>query len=171
MRNIPSQETIFSLPYPPPSEGVECGLCGNHWKIQEGEAGFCGLKRNDKGRLVRPEGLVAETYYDPHPTNCVPMQFCAASGVGYPEYSYTETRETGYYNLAVFCIGCSYDCSFCQNWHYREMLNRKENYCINKPEFDILVHDEVSCICFFGGDPCVQLDKNQRILQGSGRKE
>jgi len=151
--------TRFSLSYPEPSQGVECGLCGNNCRIGEGDVGFCGLKRNQKGRLLRPKELVAEAYYDPHPTNCVPMQFCGASGVGYPKYSYTVGREVGYDNLSIFCVGCSYDCSFCQNWHYREMVNRKENYEISKQEFDSMIHERVSCICFFGGDPCVQLDK------------
>lgn len=149
----------FSLPYPIPSQGIECGLCGNNCKIREGEEGFCGLKRNEKGRLLKPKELLAEVYYDPHPTNCVPMHFCGASGAGYPNYSYTAGREIGYSNLSVFCIGCSYDCSYCQNWHYREMVKKKENYQIKKQEFDSLVHNKVSCICFFGGDPNVQLDK------------
>ena len=149
----------FSLPYPKPSKGVACGLCGNDCKILEGEVGFCGLSKNDNGRLIRPGELVAEGYYDPHPTNCVPMNFCGASGAGYPEYSYRKSREIGYYNLSVFCVGCSYDCSFCQNWHYREMVNRKENYGISKRKFESMIHRKVSCICFFGGDPCVQLGK------------
>jgi len=85
----------FSLPYPEPSQGVECGLCGNDCKIGEGKVGFCGLKSNEKGRLLRPKELVVEAYYDPHPTNCVPMQFCGASGVGHPTYSYTARREIG----------------------------------------------------------------------------
>lgn len=149
----------FSLPYPEPSHGVECGLCGNNCRIGEGEVGFCGLKGNKRGKLLKPKELVAEAYYDKHPTNCVPIQFCGASGVGHPKYSYTAGREIDYYNLSVFCVGCSYDCSFCQNWRYREMLNRKESYGISKQDFDRMIHDKVSCVCFFGGDPAVQLDK------------
>jgi len=149
----------FSLPYPKPSEGVKCGFCGNKCKIPDGKAGFCGLSENRNGKLTRPKDLVAEVYYDPHPTNCVPMQFCGASGAGYPEYSYTETREYGYVNLSVFCIGCSFDCSFCQNWQYRKMVYHKRRYGLSKEGFADLVHDKVSCICFFGGDPCIQMDK------------
>ena len=162
----------FSLPYPKPSEGVICGLCGNDCKIPEGQVGFCGLSKNDKQRLVRTGELVAEAYYDPHPTNCVPMQFCGASGIGYPEYSYKRGRETGYHNLSVFCVGCSYDCSFCQNWHYREMVNRKERYVISKHDFESMVHSKVSCICFFGGDPCVQLGEiNDYCREVEGKNE
>ncbi len=149
----------FSLPYPIPSQGIECSLCGNNCRIKEGEDGFCGLQRNEKGRLLKPKELVAEVYYDPHPTNCVPMHFCGASGAGYPKHSYAARREIGYSNLSVFCIGCSYDCSFCQNWHFREMVKRKTNYKISKQEFYIFVNDSISCICFFGGDPSLQLDK------------
>jgi pyruvate formate lyase activating enzyme len=124
----------FALHYPEPSQGVKCGLCGNNCRIGEGEVGFCGLQKNEKGMLHRPKGLVAEAHYDPHPTNCVPMQFCRGSGAGHPTYSYSAGREIGYHNLSVFCIGWSYDCSFCQNWHYREMANRKEDYGISKQE-------------------------------------
>jgi len=151
--------TRFSLPYTIPSQGIECDLCGNNCKISEGEEGFCGLNRNEKGRLIKPKELLAEIYYDPHPTNCVPMNFCGASGAGYPTYSYTARREISYSNLSVFCVGCSYDCPFCQNWHFREMVKRKESYKIGKQEFDRFVHDRISCICFFGGDPSLQLDK------------
>lgn len=149
----------FSMPYPISSQGIECCSCGNNCKIIEGEYGFCGLKKNEKGRLLKPKQLLAEVYYDPHPTNCVPMQFCGSSGMGYPNYSYTIGREIGYSNLSVFCVGCNYDCAFCQNWHHREMVKRKESYEIRKLDFDRFIHDKISCICFFGGDPSVQLDK------------
>ena len=39
------------------------------------------------------------------------------------------------------------------------MMNRKEKYVISKHDLKSIVHSKVSCICFFGGDPCVQLDK------------
>ena len=149
----------FSLVYPVPSQGIDCDLCGNTCKINEDEAGFCGLKTNEKGNLITPRELVAEIYYDPHPTNCVPMRFCGASGIGYPKHSYTVGRESGYSNLSVFCLGCNYDCSFCQNWHYRDMVKTKESYKIKKQEFKALVHNRVSCVCFFGGDPSVQIEK------------
>ncbi len=150
---------LFSLQYPIPSEGIKCDLCGNECRIPDGGVGFCGLTKNEGGRLVRPEDLIAEIYYDPHPTNCVPMEFCGASGAGYPEYSYTRGREYGYYNLSVFCIGCSSSCPFCQNWHFLEMLREKERYRISKEKFISYIHDKVSCVCFFGGDPTVQMDK------------
>jgi pyruvate formate lyase activating enzyme len=149
----------FFLPYPISSTGVKCGFCGNNCGIEEGKIGFCGLKINQDGKILKPKNLIAEAYYDPHPTNCVPMNFCGASGVGYPKYSYVEKREIGYSNLSIFCIGCSYDCSFCQNWHYREMGRKIEKYEITLEQFNLMVYEEVSCICFFGGDPCVQLDK------------
>ena len=149
----------FSLPAQPPVNGVACNFCGNGCKIPSGKVGFCGLSENDGGKLKRPEGLVAELYYDPHPTNCVSAKCCGASGVGYPEYSYVNARERGYYNLSVFCIGCSASCLFCQNWHYLSMISEKEVYTVPEDEFLSYITEKVSCVCFFGGDPTVQLEK------------
>jgi pyruvate formate lyase activating enzyme len=39
------------------------------------------------------------------------------------------------------------------------MGKSKKCFEIRKQEFNRFVHDRVSCICFFGGDPSVQLDK------------
>jgi pyruvate formate lyase activating enzyme len=149
----------FSLPAQPPANGVSCNFCGNGCKIPPREVGFCGLSENDGGKLKRPDGLVAELYYDPHPTNCVSAKYCGASGVGYPKYSYVNVRERGYYNLSVFCIGCSASCLFCQNWHYLSMIREKEVYTVPEDEFLSYITEKVSCICFFGGDPTVQLEK------------
>jgi len=162
--NVASQKhsevrSKFSLPAQPPIKGVTCNFCGNKCEIPSGGVGFCGLSENDDGKLKRPDGLVAELYYDPHPTNCVSAKYCGASGVGYPEYSYVNARERGFYNLSMFCIGCSASCLFCQNWHYLSLIGEKEVYTVPEEEFLSYITEKVSCICFFGGDPTVQMEK------------
>jgi len=154
---------VFGLPPNPPRDpdGVSCGMCANNCKIGNGEKGFCGLVVNENGRLIRLGGTVEngilEWYYDPLPTNCVAWWFCpGCTGSGYPKYAYTRNAELGYVNLAVFYGACSFDCLFCQNWHYRYLTLRR-NKKISAENLAGKVDDHVSCICFFGGDPSVQM--------------
>ncbi len=153
----------FGLPQrvPRDEKGVQCKGCGNECKIPEGKLGFCGLVKNENGKLVRiagtPEKGLCEYYYDPHVTNCVASWICpAGTGKGYPKFSYTRGPEYGYYNLAVFYGACNFNCLFCQNWHFRENLSAFHPI-ISAEELAEKVHERVSCICFFGGDPGPQL--------------
>ena len=155
----------FGLPasVPRDEEGIACGMCANNCRIGPGQLGFCGLVANRDGRLVRlggtPERGVLEWYYDPLPTNCVAWWFCpGCTGRGYPRYAYKPGAETGYKNLAVFYGACSYDCLYCQNWHYRSLAARKGPVVSARELADIALKNErVSCICYFGGDPSVQM--------------
>lgn len=111
------------------------------------------------GGLRRPGGRVdvgVLTYYhDPIPTNCVADWVCPAStGRGYPKYSKNPRGEVGYYNLAVFYGGCSLDCLYCQNWHYREYPTRPT--LVSVGELAAAMERRVVCVCFFGGDPAPQ---------------
>ncbi len=170
----------FGLPPQPPRcpEGISCGVCANDCRIGLDEKGFCGLVTNVDGRLVRlggvPERGLLEWYYDGLPTNCVAWWFCpGCTGAGYPRYAYKPTAETGYANLAVFYGACSLDCLFCQNWHYRYMP-QKPRQPVSAESLAESVDDHVSCICFFGGDPSVQmphaLKTSQIALEKAKRK-
>jgi len=91
-------------------------------------------------------------YYDPLPTNCVADCVCpGGTGAGYPEFAYSDGPEYGYKNLAVFYQACSFDCLFCQNWHYRDsaLQESKGSAAILAAAID----DRTSCICYFSGDP------------------
>jgi len=140
---------LFGLPAKPPhdSSGILCGMCANNCKIGRGEKGFCGLVINEGERLVRLGGTVdkgiLEWYYDPLPTNCVAWWFCpGCTGTGYPRYAYVPSAETGYANLAV--------------WHYRNLTARL-GPALSAEDLAGKVDEHVSCICFFGGDPSVQM--------------
>ncbi|MGQ9582448.1 MAG: radical SAM protein [Thermoplasmatota archaeon] len=127
--------------------------------MTEGERGYCGLCELRGGRLRRIAGTpsrgAVSSYFDPLPTNCVATDFCAGgSGAGYPRFARRRGPETGYKNLAVFYGACSFDCLFCQNWHYREALARGE--LMTAEELASCVDPLTSCICFFGGDPAPQ---------------
>jgi pyruvate formate lyase activating enzyme len=150
----------FGLPASPPlaSEGVQCKLCRNRCKIPADGRGYCGVRRNENGNLTggTPAGAAVSWYYDPLPTNCVADWVCAAgSGAGYPKWAYNQRAEHGYMNLAVFYQACTFNCLFCQNWHYRRHSTTGRTH--TAAELAEGVTPSTSCICFFGGDPTCQL--------------
>ena len=157
-----SRKTFGFPPKPPKdSNGLACGMCSNDCRISVGGKGFCGLVFNMDGRLVRrggtPEKGILQWYYDPLPTNCVAWWFCpGCTGAGYPKYVYKPTAETGHSNLAVFYGACSYDCLFCQNWHYRTLASGLHPI-VSAGSLAAKADSHVSCICYFGGDPSVQM--------------
>jgi pyruvate formate lyase activating enzyme len=144
---------------PPRSEaGVECELCHNECVLAPGERGFCVVRKNEGGNLAGPTADLAYVswYYDPLPTNCVASWVCPAeTGAGYPQFTHSLGPEYGYKNLAVFYHACSFDCLFCQNWHYR--LEAKSGAIRTAQELAQAVDSRTSCICHFGGDPTPQL--------------
>ncbi|NWF86927.1 radical SAM protein [Candidatus Bathyarchaeota archaeon] len=173
-REISSQvhaksRAAFGLPSKPPkhSGGLLCGVCANNCVIGKGNCGFCGLVWNVDGRLVRFGGTaekgVLEWYYDSLPTNCVSWWFCpGCTGNGYPKYAHKPEAERGYVNLAVFYGACSYDCLFCQNWHYRN-LSVKHKPIMSAETLAAKVDEHVSCICYFGGDPSPQMPHSLEV--------
>lgn len=170
----------FDLPTKAPKnpKGVQCNFCVNECKITEGKRGYCGLRENREGKLYgggKDEGNLG-WYYDRLPTNCVADWVCAGgSKAGYPKFSFSPGPEYGYKNLAVFYQACSFNCLFCQNWHFRRDVYSKRK--VTAEQLGDCVDDRTSCICYFGGDPTPQivhaietsklaLDKNSgRILR------
>lgn len=150
----------FDLPTEPPKDpqGVVCNLCVNQCKIPEGGKGYCGLRKNTDGKLRgggKDEGNLG-WYYDHLPTNCVANWVCAGgSKAGYPKFSHSPGPEYGYKNLAVFYQACSFNCLFCQNWHFRkDTYSKKKTTARQLADY---VDEKTSCICYFGGDPTPQI--------------
>ncbi len=138
----------FNLPYQVKSaKGILCSLCGNECRMEEGERGFCGIKVNKGGRIHHLVGTPRRGwlsfYYDPLPTNCVAEWVCP------------ERTNYGYYNLAVFYNSCTFNCLFCQNWHFRQAPRFEEVFTAE--ELVEKIGDRVRCICYFGGDPSSQI--------------
>ena len=150
----------YGLPQEPPNDphGVLCNHCVNECRIPENGLGYCGLRRNHKGRLTGASDHRGKLswYYDPLPTNCVADWVCpGGTGAGYPTYAHCSGSEVGYTNLAVFFQACSFNCLFCQNWHFK-----KQTFSSPNPTVDQLIRDvdeRTACICYFGGDPSPQL--------------
>ncbi|MEW6569783.1 MAG: radical SAM protein [Nitrospirota bacterium] len=152
--------SAFGLPVAPPKdpEGIPCNICVNECRIPENGRGYCGLRKNEGGRLkgVSPEQGKLSWYHDPLPTNCVGDWVCpGGTGSGYPDYAYCQAPEYGYRNLAVFFHACSFDCLYCQNWHFRNETLKDRIIPVGALVSD--VDEKTSCICYFGGDPTPQL--------------
>lgn len=150
----------FALPASAPSDpgGIQCSLCRNECRIGIGGRGYCGVRRNEGGRLRggTAQGAAVSWYYDPLPTNCVADWVCAGgSGAGYPKWTCQRGAEHGYVNLAAFYEACTFNCLFCQNWHYRRRSTK--NAVRTAQQLAESVTSNTSCICFFGGDPACQL--------------
>lgn len=150
----------FALPpYPPRAEGGKaCRICINECSIAEGGVSYCGLRTNVGGKLKGATANLANVswYYDLLPTNCVADWVCpAGTGAGYPDFAYRRGVEYGYKNLAVFYQACSFDCLFCQNWHYRRLVSGQAR--VEASKLAEAVDGYTACVCFFGGDPTPQL--------------
>ncbi len=152
--------TAAGLPEIPPKDpdGIDCSICINACKIAPNSFGYCGLRRNENGKLT---GVTADRgklswYYDPLPTNCVADWVCpGGTGTGYPEYAYCKGAEAGYQNLAVFFHACSFNCLFCQNWHFKQETFKSRT--VTARSLISTVDEKTACICYFGGDPTPQL--------------
>ncbi len=161
----------FGLPPHPPKaadgiNGIRCTICFHECYISEGQAGYCGVRRNEGGYLVggSPRDGNLSYYYDPLPTNCVADWVCpGGTGCGYPKYAYKPAPEYGYKNLAVFYNSCTFDCLYCQNWHFRELVYSSNR--MTAEELASCVDSRTSCLCFFGGDPTPQLPHSLRTAE------
>ncbi|NVM02524.1 MAG: radical SAM protein [Candidatus Helarchaeota archaeon] len=153
----------YGLPSTIPRDpnGLRCGICSNDCKIPLNGLGYCGLVKNENGKINRLAGTIdkglLQWYYDPNPTNCVAAFVCpAGTGCGYPDFANKQGPEYGYSNLAVFYGACNFDCLYCQNYQYRQMP-QKLNPIISARELASKINEKVSCICYFGGDPSPQM--------------
>ncbi len=155
---------IFGLPTAVPRamgrKSVQCSICGANCYIGEGEWGWCGLRKNENGKIKhisnKREGVL-KYYLDPHITNCCNAWFCPArTGGGYPKHAIRKDGEIGYYNLALFLFGCSFNCLFCQNWEHKA-IQRGQKVSADELVDLTLSNDRITCWCWFGGSPEPQL--------------
>jgi pyruvate formate lyase activating enzyme len=141
---------VFGLPQSPPRarDGVQCKLCARECEVGEDERGFCGLRTVTNGRLVHlagtPKRGVLHWYRDPLPTNCVADWVCGGS------------KKHGFHNLAVFYASCTFNCLFCQNWHFRQ-ISPTEEPGLSAHALADTANEGTYCVCYFGGDPASQM--------------
>ena len=150
----------YGLPEAPPysPDGMLCKQCMHNCRIPEGGRGFCGLRRMENNRIRggRPHEGNLYYYYDRLPTNCVGDFVCpGGTGSGYPVYAVCKGPEYGYKNLAVFYHACSFNCLYCQNYHFKEQTFSSSR--ITAKNLATAVDNRTNCICYFGGDPTPQI--------------
>lgn len=164
----------FNLPerIPKSPSGIPCNICANECRTGLGEKSYCGLRKNQEGRLislVNPNRGLYHAYLDPHVTNCCSAWFCpAGTGSGFPRFSLHNGPEMGYYNLAIFFYGCNFDCLFCQNSSHKE-IGAAPSHSIDDLVGFTLQNPKITCWCFFGGSPEPQLPfaikASERVLE------
>ncbi|RKX70721.1 radical SAM protein [candidate division WOR-3 bacterium] len=145
----------FNLPESIPSGKTICRQCVN----QCGDQGhrYCRVREDGPGR----DWAYLSYYHDPLPTNCVASFVCpAGTGSGYPRFSPVNHPEYGYKNLAIFYQGCTFNCLFCQNWHFKTMRRR-----VTTEEIIRAIDPLTNCVCFFGGDPTPFLQQTIEIAR------
>lgn len=147
----------YGLPGKVPHEHsrTQCQLCVNRCSINEGKFGYCGVRQNVNGRISGPDEnwAYADWYHDPLPTNCVADWVCSGHA------------DHGKSNLAVFYEACTFNCLFCQNWHYRDRKNK-----ILTKEMVNAVDATTGCVCFFGGDPTPFAKHSLEVAKRVGEK-
>lgn len=83
---------------PQDPDGAPCKVCAHECRIPLGQVGYCGLRRNEAGKVkeVTSERGKLSWYHDSLPTNCVADWVCAGcTGAGYPDYAYCQGPEYG----------------------------------------------------------------------------
>jgi len=117
------------------------------------------MQKIESGLLPQPsktKGYI-HGYTDPNPTNCCNSWFCpAGTSKGYPKYSNHDGPEFGTLSYAAFLYGCSFSCLFCQNSSHKQFQERNlidSEFLANQ----IVKNKKITCLCYFGGTPEVQL--------------
>lgn len=163
---IQSQHSSARKPSPLPSfrpnaeNGVKCRICVAECKIEDGKWGWCGIHGNERGKIrhkyLKDHALLS-WYLDAQVTNCCNAWFCpAGTGCGYPKWANEPGPETGYYNMALFFYGCSFNCLFCQNWQHKDLKSAKLT-SIDDIVQSTINNPKISCWCWFGGSPEPQM--------------
>ncbi len=159
--------SLVDLPKRPPKAErpnikLKCNLCINECALANNDVSYCGLRNiqlRNSGQLPYPsksKGYI-HGYTDPNPTNCCNSWFCpAGTSFGYPEYSNYEGPEFDTYSYAAFLYGCSYNCLSCQNSSHK-LFSKRNLFDAETLVNQIVKNKKITCLCYFGGTPEVQL--------------
>jgi pyruvate formate lyase activating enzyme len=60
------------------------------------------------------------------------------------------------HNLAVFYASCTFNCLFCQNWHFRDVDPLASDVMSDEALAEV-ANSDTFCVCYFGGDPASQM--------------
>ena len=167
--------SLVGLPEKPPKATkykikLSCYNCINKCSLSENDVSYCGLrnvKKIESGELPIPsktKGYI-HGYTDPNPTNCCNSWFCpAGTSSGYPKYSNYDGPEFGTLSYAAFMYGCSYNCLSCQNASHK-LFSKQCLFDAETLADQIVKNKKITCLCYFGGTPEVQLPFSINIAE------
>lgn len=115
---------------------LQCGLCAHRCRIADGDRGFCGVRKNEKGILYSlVYGKACSACVDPIEKK--------------PLFHFAPGSQT----LSVATVGCNFRCKFCQNF---ELSQPKDVFGEEiPPEKIISMLDGISGISWTYTEPTV----------------
>ncbi|RLD88749.1 MAG: AmmeMemoRadiSam system radical SAM enzyme [Bacteroidetes bacterium] len=91
--------------YTKTSKGIKCLLCRHYCNLSEGQAGICGVNKNENGTLKNlVYGKVVALHTDPIEKK--------------PLYHFLPGSSA----LSIGTVGCNLQCPFCQNWQISQVV-------------------------------------------------
>ncbi len=131
-----------SMQYYKKTEGKEkitCLLCRHYCQLKEGQAGLCGVNKNENGVLIN---LV---YGYPIALNVDPIE-------KKPLYHMLPGAKV----LSFGTVGCNFKCSFCQNWDISQESKINTKITV-KPEqmVDLALEHNTQAIAYTYNEPTV----------------
>jgi pyruvate formate lyase activating enzyme len=129
---------------------VRCIACNHYCVIENGEAGKCGIRKNEKGKLF------LLTYGRPSAVNIDPIE-------KKPLFHFLPGTQV--FSFGTF--GCNFGCKFCQNWQLSqspkggalkglkefEQVIKKENELQPEEILKIVKRDKIPSIAYTYNEP------------------
>ncbi len=121
------------------NSAVKCYACWRECKISSGETGFCGVRKNENGKLYSLNyGRVISFGIDPIEKK--------------PFYHFAPGSKT----LSLACVGCNFRCKFCCNFEISQEWN---DFGIEKTPDEIVKNAEaVQGISYTYTEPTVWIE-------------
>ncbi len=139
---------------------VQCNLCEWRCRINDGNKGFCKVRKNI-------DGVLYSLNYD---------KICALN-VDPIEKKPLFHFQPGSKSFSVACIGCNFRCEFCQNWQISQMAYETETIDGEKvsPEkiVDAAVRDDCKSIAYTYTEPTIFMElchETGRLAKEKGLK-
>lgn len=109
---------------------VHCFLCAHHCKINTGQYGICGVRRNIGGKLYTyAYGKTVANHVDPIEKK--------------PLFHFIP----GTLSYSIATIGCNFQCGFCQNWQISQTSQREGKQNTTELDPDQIVNEALVNKC------------------------
>jgi len=121
-----------------PDGKLRCTLCPRDCRLQDGQAGFCFIRRNEGGRMVT-SGYGRTTGFASDPIEKKPLN-----------HFYPGTQV-----LSFGTVGCNLGCRFCQNWDISKARTSERAMGAHSPSdvVDLALASGCPSVAFTYNDP------------------